>query len=83
MIRAHLNWFWLLVMVTPIAMYFLVKYRYSSALVFEALVMTIVAYLGMALLHHYAHKNLTLEIGLEYVLTAALAIIILQSLLIQ
>lgn len=36
-------------------------------------------YVSIALIHHYLDKSLTLEITLEYILLAALVIIILQG----
>lgn len=85
MSRRHLildfNWWWIFTMITPVSLYILISYRNSAKTIFMVLTVTIVLYLILALFHHRVHKNLTLEIGLEYVLTAALALIILQSLL--
>ena len=49
---------------------------------FQILVMLSVLYLGWALLHHNLDKSLTLEIIIEYVLTALLAMVILYGVLI-
>ena len=75
------NWLWIFAAATPISLYVLLSYRNSAKTIFLVLTVTLVLYLIMALLHHRTHKNLTLEIALEYVLTAALALVILQSLL--
>ncbi len=77
----HFNYFWVLVLLLPATFYILIFYRHTGLLVFQTMMVNILIYLGMALMHHHVHKNLTLEIALEYVLTAALALIILQSLL--
>lgn len=49
---------------------------------FQPIIFTILVlfYLTWALLHHFIDKSLTLEVALEYILTAALAEIIILSL---
>lgn len=85
MIKKHLlldfNWLWVFTLAMPVSLYFLVSYRNSAQTIFQVLATTISIYLVMALLHHRVHRTLTVEIALEYVLTAALALVILQSLL--
>ncbi len=76
------NWFWIFVVTVPLSVLALIKFRNSNIIVFEVLTGMTIIYLTSALLHHYHHKNLTLEIFIEYVLMAALALIVLESLLI-
>lgn len=78
----RLNWFWIFVITVPLSILALLKFRSSGVLVFQILTGMTIIYLISALLHHVHHKNLTLEIFIEYVLMAALALIVLQSLLI-
>jgi len=51
----------------------------SSRLQFQILTVLAITYLSWALLHHSLDKSLTLEIMIEYVLTALLTIIILYG----
>ena len=44
--------------------------------------LTSIIYLSMALVHHYKDKTLTLEVIIEYVLIALLAIVVVSGFLI-
>lgn len=47
----------------------------------RVLIIAVLAYLIWALIHHYRDKSLTLSIFIEYLLTAALALILLMGVL--
>lgn len=57
-------------------------FRNDSTLQYELVILAAVFYVSAALLHHHFDKSLTFEIVAEYILIAALALIILQGLLI-
>ena len=56
--------------------------RGSALLQFEVVVIAGLSYLSIALVHHHFSKSLTLELIIEYILIAILALVILQSLLV-
>lgn len=57
-------------------------YRYQPQIQFEILAFGSFLYLVLALGHHYIEKSLTFEVFIEYILIAALVVILLQSMLI-
>lgn len=73
--------FWVLVIFTPLFMGLILAFKYNPVLEFQALALAAFGYLIFAFLHHYKSKTLRLEVMVEYILIAALALIILQSLL--
>lgn len=77
-----INLIWVVIISAPVFMAALYLFRLSSKLQFQILVLASLVYLITALLHHYKDKTLTLEIIIEYVLIAALALLILQGLMI-
>lgn len=77
-----LNLTWILVIFTPVFITFLFVYRFFPQTQFQILTAASFLYLSTAILHHYKDKTLTLEIAIEYVLIAALALIVLQGLFI-
>ncbi|MCL5785014.1 MAG: hypothetical protein M1142_06720 [Patescibacteria group bacterium] len=77
-----INLIWILAASTPLFIISLFVYRFSRVLQMRILGLAAVVYLGAALLHHYKDRTLTLEIAIEYILIAALALIILQGLFI-
>lgn len=56
--------------------------RGNTLLQFEVVVIAGLAYLSIALVHHHFNKSLTLELIIEYILIAILALVILQGLLV-
>ncbi|KKR80446.1 MAG: hypothetical protein UU73_C0001G0216 [Candidatus Daviesbacteria bacterium GW2011_GWA1_41_61] len=65
----------------PIFIFTLFAYRFSPQIQFQIFTLAAIIYVIVALVHHHKDKSLTLEIIIEYVLIAALALIILQGLL--
>lgn len=76
-----LNLIWILILSTPIFLVALFIFRFSSSIQFQIFVLAALLYLAVAIIHHYRDKTLTLEITIEYVLIAALALLILQGLI--
>lgn len=70
------NFIWLLIFTTPIFLVALVVSRNSSATQFKILILAALLYITAATLHHLKDKTLTFEILIEYILIAALALII-------
>ena len=56
-------------------------FRGHSLIQFELVTLGVILYVSTALLHHHFDKSLTVEVILEYILIAALVLIILQGLL--
>lgn len=65
----------------PLFVLALFLFRYSTQAQFGVLIVAAVVYLGTAVLHHRKDKTLTFEIIIEYVLIAALALLMIQSFL--
>lgn len=76
-----LNLIWILALSTPAFFVALFIFRFSSTIQFRIFTLAALVYLGVALLHHYKDKTLTLEIIIEYILIAVLALLILQGLI--
>jgi hypothetical protein len=77
----NMNFWWILVPTLPAVAYFLWMNRYSAKYQFQTVLVFAIFYLIVAVLYHIKDKSLTLEITLEYILTAALGLLILQSFL--
>ncbi len=58
---------------------FIFLLRDQPKMQFEVVVGAAISYVTVALLHHHIDKSLTLETFIEYILIAALAIVILQG----
>ena len=71
-----------LFLITVFSLIAVFNFRSSPLIQFQILVTLSVCYLGWALLHHNLDKSLTLEVIIEYVLTALLAVVILYGILI-
>lgn len=65
---------------TPLFIFALFFFRSSSFWQFRILMVAAVSYLLAAFLHHKNDKTMTLEIMIEYILIAALVLIIAQGL---
>jgi len=72
---------WIFILSTPLFVVSLIIFRFSSRLEFETLSLAVLTYLAAAFLHHLKEKTLNAEVVIEYILLAALALIIFQSLL--
>lgn len=72
---------WIFVLSSPFFILALVSQSYSHNLQMMIITLAALVYLSLALVHHYFDKTLKVEIVIEYVLIAALALIIFQSLL--
>lgn len=57
------------------------KLQYIPQIQFLAVTILVMFYLLWAMVHHFIDKTLTLEIMIEYVLTALLALIVLYGIL--
>lgn len=71
-----------LVLATGAAIFGVIRFQDMPLMQFQILVILSILYLGWALLHHNLDKSLTLEIIIEYVLTALLAMVILYGILV-
>ncbi|MFH0937203.1 MAG: hypothetical protein V1808_02835 [Candidatus Daviesbacteria bacterium] len=78
----NLNIFLVLVLITPILIIILFLLRFTPQAQFQILLVSALIYLSLAILHHYKDRTLTLEIIIEYILIAILALLILQGLII-
>ena len=76
----NLHLMWIYVGLSPVLFSLLLLYRNQQMVVLSLTILAAILYVIVALLHHYWDKTLTVEVTLEYVLTAVLAIVILQSL---
>lgn len=76
-----INLVWVMVFSTPLFLAALFIFRYTPTTQFEIFSLAATTYLIVALIHHYRDKTLTLEIIIEYFLIAALALLILQGLI--
>lgn len=65
----------------PIFIVALYWFRFSPVTEFIIFSIAAVVYLIMALVHHFRHKTLILEIVIEYILIAILALVVIQSLI--
>ncbi|KKQ67280.1 MAG: hypothetical protein US86_C0001G0207 [Candidatus Daviesbacteria bacterium GW2011_GWA2_38_24] len=60
----------------------LLIFKQNTLLKINIVALTSIIYLSMALVHHYKDKTLTLEVIIEYVLIALLAIVVVSGFLI-
>ncbi len=79
---AKINLIWLFAFTMPFMVVLMFIFRFTPQIQFQLVTLAALFYLTVALLHHYKEKTLTKELMIEYVLMAALALIILQGLLI-
>lgn len=77
-----LSLIWVFIVSVPLFTLALFFYRFSPKMQFIVFMTAALLYLAAALLHHFKEKSLTLEVIIEYILIAALALIILQGLII-
>ncbi len=77
----RLNFFWILMALTPVFIGLIVFFRYNPLIEFQILSLASLCYLMSAILHHLKDKTLKLEVMVEYILIAGLVLIVLQSLL--
>ncbi len=68
--------------ITLVALVGLLQFRSLPLAQFQTLVALAFFYLGWAIIHHYLDRTLNLEVAIEYVLIALLAIVILYGILI-
>lgn len=78
---AKLNLIWTFVGSVPIFIIFLFIFRFSPGIQFIIFFIATCFYLIITLIHHFRQKTLILEIVIEYILIAVLALIIVQSLI--
>ncbi len=71
----------ILILAAVITVIGLLRFQFDSHLQFLILSVLVLFYLGWAIAYHHFDKSLRLEIILEYVLTAALALIFFYGLL--
>lgn len=57
-------------------------FRFSPQIQFIIFSVATIIYLSFALIHHFREKTLILEIVIEYILIAILALVVVQSFLI-
>lgn len=70
---------WVFLFSTPFFLVGLWMARYSPSVQIKLLIVAALFYLALALMHHQKDKTLTFEIVIEYILIAALALIVLQG----
>lgn len=71
----------LFILTIPVFAAALYWFRFSSSTEFVIFSVASVVYLIMALIHHFRTKTLILEIVIEYILIAILALVVIQSLI--
>jgi hypothetical protein len=76
-----MNLTWLFLISTPVFIFFLYLNRFSPEHIMIILFLATALYLFCVLIHHFRDKTLSLEIMIEYVLIAILALVVVQSLL--
>lgn len=74
------NLLWIFVATAPLFLFGLFAFPYSLEARFKILLIAALFYLALALMHHQKDKTLTFEIIIEYILIAALALVVLQGL---
>ncbi len=73
---------WILIFSTPVFLGLLIIFRFSSERQMQIFIAASIVYVLTAILHHFQDKTLTMEIIIEYMLIAVLALLLLQGLLI-
>lgn len=76
-----LNLIWVFVLTVPVFFAGIFIFGATSELQFEILYIAVLFYISVALIHHYLDKTLKLEVVIEYLMVATLALVILKSLL--
>lgn len=64
-----------------VALVSILRLQGSPSVQFEVLALLVLFYLSWALLYHFLDKSLKLEVMIEYILTALLALVILYGVL--
>lgn len=77
-----INVIWILILSIPIFMGLLIIFRFSPERQVQIFIVASIIYVLTAILHHFQDKTLTMEIIIEYILIAVLALLLLQGLLI-
>lgn len=77
-----INVMWVLILSVPLFMGLLIIFRFSPERQLQILLAASIVYVLTATLHHFQDKTLTMEIIIEYILIAVLALLLLQGLLI-
>lgn len=73
---------WILILSIPFFMGLLIIFRFSPERQMQIFISASIVYVFTAILHHFQDKTLTMEIIIEYILIAVLALLLLQGLLI-
>lgn len=76
------NSIFIFLIITLAALVGVLQFRNIPLAQFQTLVVLSFLYLGWAIIHHYLDRTLNLEVTIEYMLTALLAIVILYGILI-
>lgn len=76
-LRFKFNFVWLLIFITPLLLTALFVSRNSSGTQFKIIILAALLYLATTTFHHMKDKTLTFEIMVEYILIAALALVII------
>ncbi|KKS64274.1 hypothetical protein A3A14_00785 [Candidatus Daviesbacteria bacterium RIFCSPLOWO2_01_FULL_43_38] len=74
-LKVRFNFIWLLFFTAPLLLIALFVFRNSSGIQFKILILAALLYLAATTLHHMKDKTLTFEIIIEYILIAALALV--------
>ena len=72
----------LFIAINIVAIWGVVYFQNNPYIQFQIFTILGITYLSGAFMHHFLDKSLTLEVMIEYLLTAALALVILYSLLV-
>lgn len=72
---------WLFLASIPLFLVAFFWFRFAPTTEFIIFSIATAFYLMIALIHHFRHKTLILEIVIEYILIAILALVIMQSLI--
>lgn len=80
-LKLHQYNFFLIIGSSLIAIFTVIKFSMLPQLQFLIVLTLIFFYLGWALIYHLVDKSLNLEVTLEYVLTALLAVVVLYGIL--
>ncbi|MDO8486488.1 MAG: hypothetical protein Q7S77_02230 [Candidatus Staskawiczbacteria bacterium] len=77
-----INTMWVSILSIPFFVGLLIIFRFSPERQLQVLITASIVYVATAILHHFQDKTLTMEIIIEYILIAVLALLLLQGLLI-
>lgn len=73
--------FLIIVLTSAVSLMLILKLQYLPQAQFLVATVLVMFYLTWALVHHFADKTITMEVMIEYVLTACLALIVLYGIL--